>query len=64
MPLTEAGEKVIKNMRKQYGDRAEDVFYASVNANKPGSDKWHKKRKHRTSPKWNRYHELKNKGPE
>lgn len=46
MPLTSSGEKVLKSMKKQYGDKkGEEVFYASINANKAGSEKWHKKRK-------------------
>lgn len=32
MPLTEAGRKVLKNMRRQYGKKkGERVFYASIN---------------------------------
>ena len=34
MPLTKKGKKVMEAMKKQYGDRAEQVFYASVNAGK------------------------------
>jgi hypothetical protein len=34
VPLTKKGEKVMKAMREQYGDRAERVFYSSVNAGK------------------------------
>ncbi len=46
MPLTGSGEKVLEKMKEQYGeDTGEDVFYASINTNKPGSKKWHKKRK-------------------
>jgi len=44
MPLTAEGEKVMASMRKQYGDKkAEEVFYASINDKKPGSENWHEK---------------------
>lgn len=47
MPRTKTGEKVLKNMKKQYGskEKAEEVFYASINKGKPGSEKWHTKKK-------------------
>lgn len=32
MPLTAKGEEIMENMRKQYGERAEEVFYAAKNA--------------------------------
>lgn len=32
MPLTKKGRKVMAAMKKQYGDRAEQIFYKSVNA--------------------------------
>ena len=43
MPLTKTGKKVKREMLKTYGseDKAEEVFYASMNKNKPGSEKWH-----------------------
>lgn len=31
MPLTKKGQKIMKNMKKEYGDKAEKVFYASKN---------------------------------
>lgn len=32
MPLTKKGSKIMKNMKKQYGDKkAKEVFYASEN---------------------------------
>jgi hypothetical protein len=31
MPLTKKGKKIKRSMRKQYGDRADQVFYASKN---------------------------------
>lgn len=42
-PLTTTGQKVMRNMRESYGSnkKAKEVFYASINANKPGSKKWH-----------------------
>lgn len=46
MPLTSDGKKVLSNMVKTYGaKKGKEVFYASINANKPGSGKWHVKRK-------------------
>ena len=40
-PLTKSGKKVIASMRKKYGKRAKEVFYASINKGVPGSSKWH-----------------------
>ena len=35
MPLTKKGQKIMKNMRKEYGGKkGESVFYASANAGK------------------------------
>ena len=34
MPLTAKGRKIMKSMRKQYGKRAKEVFYASRNKGK------------------------------
>ena len=35
MPLTSKGEKILANMRKEYGSKkGESVFYASQNAGK------------------------------
>lgn len=31
MPLTKKGKKIMRNMRKQYGARGEEVFYRSRN---------------------------------
>jgi len=46
MPLTKSGKKVMKNMKKEYGEKkGESVFYASMNKGKKGSSKWHKKGK-------------------
>jgi len=42
MPLTSEGKKVLQNMKKQYGaEKGKEVFYASINKGKPGSDQWH-----------------------
>jgi len=42
MPLTSSGTKVKRSMTAQYGaEKGERVFYASINAGKPGSSKWH-----------------------
>ncbi len=50
MPLTTSGRKVLRSMRKQYGKkRGTSVFYASINARKAGSSKWHIKRRIRLS---------------
>lgn len=44
MPLTKSGQEVLGSMRKQYGEKkGEDVFYASMNKGKAGSQKWHEK---------------------
>ena len=46
MPLTKSGKKVLKNMKKEYGDKkGEEVFYASINKGKTGSEEWHRKLK-------------------
>ena len=51
MPLTNSGEEVLQNMKEQYGDKkGEEVFYASINAKKKGSKKWHKKKIKTTFP--------------
>ncbi len=31
MPLTKKGKKVMRAMKKQYGKKAKEVFYASAN---------------------------------
>ena len=44
-PLTETGKKVLGNMRKEYGGKkGKEVFYASINAKKKGSEDWHGKK--------------------
>lgn len=47
MPLTRKGEKVMKNMIKTYGSskKGKEVFYASINKGKSGSEKWHASKK-------------------
>lgn len=40
MPLTAEGEKVLSRMRKQYGSKAEQIFYATAAKRGRGS-KWH-----------------------
>jgi hypothetical protein len=46
MPLTQTGKKVLRSMKSQYGSKkGKQVFYASINAGKAGSSKWHKKRR-------------------
>lgn len=53
MPLSKyyggAGEEVMASMKKQYGDRAENVFYAT--ANKMKRDVEGARKKHRVSRK-------------
>jgi hypothetical protein len=45
MPLTETGKKVLAEMKNRYGKKkGKEVFYASINAKKPGSENWHLKR--------------------
>lgn len=35
MPLTEKGKKILREMKKEYGEKkGEEVFYASVNKGK------------------------------
>ena len=44
MPLTSEGRKVLAAMKKQYGDKkGKQVFYASINKGKKGSEQWHEK---------------------
>lgn len=46
MPLSKTGNEVLANMKKEYGDKkGKSVFYASINKNKPGSEKWHASKK-------------------
>ena len=45
MPLTKTGKKVLREMQKQYGGKkGKQVFYASINKGKEGSEQWHKVR--------------------
>ena len=34
MPLTKKGKKIMGAMKKQYGNKAEEIFYASANKGK------------------------------
>ena len=44
MPLTKTGKIVMDEMMKKYGaKKGKSVFYASINAKKKGSSKWHLK---------------------
>ena len=46
MPLTPTGKKVLRKMRKTYGaKKAKKVLHASINKKKPGTKKWHKKKR-------------------
>jgi hypothetical protein len=45
MPLTRSGKRVIKGLKKNYGEeKGKSIFYAMINTGKPGSQKWHKVR--------------------
>jgi len=46
LPLTASGKKVLARMKKTYGaKKGERVFHASIKDRKPGSSKWHAKKK-------------------
>ena len=46
MPLTDKGKKVLAEMIAEYGTKkGRDVFYASMNKDKPVSESWHLKSK-------------------
>lgn len=48
MPLTKSGQDVLSKMKDEYGEKkGEEVFYASINKGKEGSEKWHEKGKTR-----------------
>lgn len=41
MPATKKGEKVMRAMKKQYGEKkASEVYHASIVKGTPGSAKW------------------------
>lgn len=41
-PVTATGSQVMRSMKKQYGKRGKQVFYASIQKGVPGSKKWHR----------------------
>jgi hypothetical protein len=42
MPLTKSGKKALASMKRHYGaKKGKEVFYASINKGKRGSEKWH-----------------------
>ena len=43
MPLTKTGKKILAEMKERYGSakRGKEVFYASINKKKKGSERWH-----------------------
>jgi len=45
MPLSKTGKKVMRSMKKKYGERGEEVFYRSINKGVAGSEKWHASKK-------------------
>jgi len=52
MPLTSSGKSVLASMKKQYGaKKGKEVFYASIQAGKKGSEKWHGKSKSKKKKK-------------
>ena len=45
MPLSKKGKTILTEMRKEYGDKGEEIFYKSINAGKiHGAEK---KKKHK-----------------
>ena len=51
MPLTESGKQVMEEMCKKYGDKkGKEIFYASINEKKKGSEKWHEPEKEDKRP--------------
>ena len=43
MSLTKTGKTVLGNMEDEYGaEKGKQVFYASINKGKSGSEDWHK----------------------
>jgi hypothetical protein len=56
MPLTATGRKVLEAHVKEYGrKKGTEVFYASINSNKRGTDKWHDPMKKKIPKKLNKY---------
>ena len=46
MPLTKSGQKVMRSMMIEYGNKkGKKVFYSSINKGKAGSEKWHASKK-------------------
>jgi len=41
MPLTKKGEKILKDFKKRYGKRGEEVFYRYINAHPKITKSWH-----------------------
>jgi len=42
VPLTKSGSKVMRSMKNEYGEKkGKEVFYASINKKKKGTEKWH-----------------------
>jgi len=41
MPLTPKGERMLKNFKKRYGKRGEEVFYRFVNKYPKITKSWH-----------------------
>ena len=46
MPLTPSGKRILSKMKKSYGDKkGKEVFHAMIAEKKPGTTKWHKRKK-------------------
>lgn len=44
MPLTKSGNAILRRMMGGYGsEKGKSAFYASINAAKKGTNKWHAK---------------------
>ena len=43
MPLTAKGRKVLQKFKEQYGEKGEDIFWASIVSGKLPDKKLHKK---------------------
>ncbi len=42
MPMTKIGKEVMKKMAENYGkEKGKNVFYASINKKKKGTEQWH-----------------------
>jgi len=42
MPLTKKGESMLKQFKREYGDRAEPIFYVYIQKYPKRTRSWHK----------------------